>query len=174
MVKRKKYVSYASTVKNEKLPGKHLPVCLHFFLFLYWKSSLCNTQYSIFSQLTTDFFYFDKLKSTKENTNIYIYSKFKTEYEMNNYILNINYEDRKLLCKMCVSDHFLEIERGRYTRIKKENRICKFCDLKEVEDEFHFFFKCKNNHTLRNILYKDINGICPKINEYDRAKKNYN
>ena len=68
-------------------------------------------------------------------------------------------------------DHFLEIERGRYTRIKKENGICKCCDIKEVEDEFHFFFKCKNNHTLRNILYKDINGICPKINEYDRAKK---
>jgi len=36
---------------------------------------------------------------------------------------------------------------------------------------FHFFFRCKNNHTLRNILYKDINGICPKFNEYDRAKK---
>jgi hypothetical protein len=91
---------------------------------------------------------------------------------MNNYILNINYEDRKLLCKMQVSNHFLEIERGRYTRIKKENtRICKFCDLKEIEDEFHFFFRCKNNHTLRNILYKDINGICLKFNEYDRAKK---
>jgi superfamily II helicase len=91
-------------------------------------------------------------------------SKEKMKFIFNffyNYILNINYEDRKLLCKMCVSDHFLEIERGRYTRIKKENRICKFCDLKEVEDEFHFFFRCKNNHTLRNILYKDINGICP-------------
>ena len=49
--------------------------------------------------------------------------------------------------------------------------MCKFCDLKEVEDEFHFFFRCKNNHTLRNILYTDINGICPKFNEYDRAKK---
>jgi len=46
---------------------------------------------------------------------IYIYSKIKTEYEMNNYILNINYEDRKHLCKMRVSDHFLEIERGRCT-----------------------------------------------------------
>ena len=78
---------------------------------------------------------------------------------MNNYILNINYEDRKILCKMRVSDHFLYIvERGKYTRIKKENRICKFCDLKEVEDEFHFLFRCKNNHTLRNILYKDINS----------------
>ena len=109
-------------------------------------------------------------KSTKENSKIYIYSKIKTEYEMNNYILNINYEDRKLSCKMRVSDHFLEIERGRYTRIKKENRICKFCELKDVEDEFHFFFRCKNNHTLKNILCKDINGICPKFNEYDRAK----
>ena len=73
---------------------------------------------------------------------------------------------------MHVLDHFLEIERGRrYTRIKKENRICKFCDLKEVEDESHFFFRCKHNHTLRNILYTDINEICPKFNEYDRAKK---
>ena len=27
------------------------------------------------------------------------------------------------------------------------------------------------NQTLRNILYKDINGICPKFNEYDKAKK---
>jgi hypothetical protein len=53
--------------------------------------------------------FFDKLKSTKENSKIHIYSKIKTEYEMNNYILNINYEDRKLLCKMRVSDHFLEI-----------------------------------------------------------------
>ena len=25
--------------------------------------------------------------------------------------------------------------------------------------------------TLRNILYRDINGICSKFNEYDRAKK---
>jgi hypothetical protein len=95
--------------------------------------------------------FFEKLKSTKENSKIYIlvYSKFKTEYEMNNYILNINYEDRK--------DHFLEIERGRYTRIKKENRICKFCDLKEVEDEFHFFFRCKNNsYSVLNLLYTSI------------------
>ena len=27
-----------------------------------------------------------------------------------------------------------------------------------------------NNHTLRNILYKDINGIYPNSNEYDTAK----
>jgi hypothetical protein len=45
------------------------------------------------------------------------------------------------------------------------------CVSSSFNDEFHFFFRCKNNHTLRNILYKDVNGICPKFNEYDRAKK---
>jgi ABC-type uncharacterized transport system ATPase subunit len=69
--------------------------------------------------------------------------------------LIINYEDRKLSCKMRVSDHFLEIERGRYTRIKKENKICKFCELKDVEDEFHFFFRCV---FLRVVLTMRLNG----------------
>jgi hypothetical protein len=74
---------------------------------------------------------------------------------------------------MRVSDHFLEIQKGRYTRIKKENRICKFCDLKEVEDEFHFFFRCKNNHTLKNILYKDITESVLNLMNMTQLK-NYN
>jgi hypothetical protein len=32
-----------------------------------------------------------------------------------------------------------------------------------LQSERHFI-----NHTLRNILYTDINGICPKFNEYDK------
>jgi hypothetical protein len=36
---------------------------------------------------------------------------------------------------------------------------------------FVYLNRSCNNYTLRNILYKDINGICPKFNEYDRAKK---
>ena len=62
---------------------------------------------------------------------------------------------------------FLKLKEEDTQELKTKIEICKFCDLKEVEDEFHFFFRCKNNHTLRNILYKDINGICPKFNEYD-------
>ena len=43
---------------------------------------------------------------------------------------------------MRISDHFLEIERGRYRNIQREKRICQKCNLNEVEDEVHFFFIC--------------------------------
>jgi hypothetical protein len=83
-------------------------IFLKVWLFLHlkkkWNSSSTSFKsqnlHILFSFLIYEELFFDKLKSTKENNKIYIYSKIKTEYEMNNNILNINYEDRKLLCKM--------------------------------------------------------------------------
>jgi hypothetical protein len=39
--------------------------------------------------------------------------------------------------KYRVSNHKLQIERGRYENIHHEERICKLCDSGEVENEFH-------------------------------------
>ena len=36
----------------------------------------------------------------------------------------------------------LEIETGRYLGIKQDERLCKMCDLGEVEDEIHFLVGC--------------------------------
>ena len=41
---------------------------------------------------------------------------------------------------MRISDHALEIERGRYNKINREQRICRQCHLNVIEDEEHFFF----------------------------------
>ena len=35
---------------------------------------------------------------------------------------------------------FLKLKEEDTQELKKKYRICKFCDLKEVEDEFHFFY----------------------------------
>jgi hypothetical protein len=35
------------------------------------------------------------------------------------------FENRKLIVKMRISDHVLEIERGRYNKINSEQRICR-------------------------------------------------
>ena len=43
---------------------------------------------------------------------------------------------RKLICKLRTSDHSLE--RGRYRKIPRNERICKKC--KTIDDEFHLFF----------------------------------
>ena len=55
-----------------------------------------------------------------------------------------------------MSDHSLEIESGRYKNITREERICKYCNLSEIGDEYHFFLKCTANHSLRNNLFNKI------------------
>jgi hypothetical protein len=55
-----------------------------------------------------------------------------------------------------VSDHSLEIETGRYKTITREEIICKNCNLNEIGDEYHFFWKCTANHSLRSNLFKNI------------------
>ena len=44
---------------------------------------------------------------------------------------------------MIISDHVLEIERGRYNKINREQRICRQCHLNVIEDDEHFFFHCQ-------------------------------
>ena len=67
--------------------------------------------------------------------------------EKNYYLNHPNKEHRKLLAKFRVSDHELLIEKGRYTKIPRDQRLCKNCNL--IEDEIHFFFQCKNNILVR-------------------------
>ncbi len=93
--------------------------------------------------------FFDKLKATTETSKIFLYSKIKTEYTINNFIYQSNFESRQNICKMRISDHPLEIERGRYKKVKREDRICTHCNKNQIEDEFHFFFKCSKYNNIR-------------------------
>ena len=66
------------------------------------------------------------------------------------------YRHFKLFTKLRVSDHRLEIEKGTYTNITREERIFQKCNLNEIGDEYHLFFKCTANHSLRNNLVNKI------------------
>ena len=44
--------------------------------------------------------------------------------------------------------HSLEIEKGRYYNIPRENRVC-LCKAGKVEDELHLFLDCPSNTHLR-------------------------
>ena len=38
--------------------------------------------------------------------------------------------------------HSLRIHTGRYNRLERNLGLCQLCDSNEIEDEFHFIFKC--------------------------------
>ena len=46
----------------------------------------------------------------------------------------------------------LAILTGKWYKTKKEERVSKFCDLNEVENETHFLLQCRNYKDLRQGL----------------------
>lgn len=85
------------------------------------------------------------------------YKLFKSSFEMENYLWLQIPRYRISLCRLRTSSHHLEIERGRYTipKTPAESRICKQCNLNEVEDEIHFVLNCSQHDVLR----VDLNNI---------------
>ena len=65
---------------------------------------------------------------------------------------------RRTLSQYRLSNHKLQIERGRYENIPQDERIYRFCNSGEVENEYHFALTCQKYEDLRinsdNILKK--------------------
>ena len=92
------------------------------------------------------------------------FRNFKNEYKTEEYLSLIqNPTVRRTFSQYRISNHKLQIERGRYENIPREERICKLCDSGEVENEFHFAATCQkyqhlrdnSNSTLKNMF--DLN-----------------
>ena len=84
-------------------------------------------------------------KNKKFSNKLRTYCKFKTEWGFENYLKVLKKPERTSLLKFRIGISPLRIETGRYEhgkRLPPEERICKCCDLMQVEDELHFFSEC--------------------------------
>ena len=57
------------------------------------------------------------------------------------------------------------VEMGRHfsPKLPLSERICKLCNLHEVEDEFHFVMKCTKYNFQRDRLFKELSEITTLI-----------
>ena len=70
-----------------------------------------------------------------------------------------NYGNRTALNRFLTSSHHLAIERGRYSSIPRDKRICSWCNgigLSLVEDEEHLLFTCLQYITPRIKMSDDL------------------
>ena len=82
---------------------------------------------------------------------------FKDNFETELYIKQrIPKFQRSIFAQLRVGILPLEIEVGRYYRIKVENRICKLCK-EDIEDEIHFMCKCKSLKEIRDKYFLLLN-----------------
>ena len=89
------------------------------------------------------------------------YRQFKTDFKREEYLLHTPIVKHRIaMTKLRISNHCLEIERGRYARPYKkvEQRLCPSCPNK-VEDEIHFTLQCKTYEQNRNILLESMEKI---------------
>lgn len=75
------------------------------------------------------------------------YDTIVKEYQLEPYLLSTNNrKHRQAMSKLRISAHDLDVERGRYRNVPREQRLCKICNV--VEDEIHFLDNCQ--------IYTDI------------------
>ena len=73
------------------------------------------------------------------STRLQSYSLIKHELNLETYLKVLsNKKYRIALCKFRLSAHNLNIEAGRYENIPRQNRKCIYCNMNQVEDEYHF------------------------------------
>ena len=60
--------------------------------------------------------------------------------------------NRKTPAKLRISNHKLNIERGRYDKISRCDRICPVCSL-NIEDDIHFLFDCPKYSSIKDEFF---------------------
>ena len=82
---------------------------------------------------------------------------------------------RKAICKLRISAHNLLIETGRFSKgriLPREERICRFCSINAIENEFHFLTQCSLYNSERVKLFekvRDFNCNFVLLNDIDKA-----
>ena len=104
----------------------------------------------------------------QESSKLEFYRTLKQEYKFKNYHQIKDRKHKAALTKLRISAHKLHIETGRYkkydkdlkkyTNIPKDERRCQTCP-NEVEDEYHFLFKCQRNLALRRECLNQMESI---------------
>lgn len=98
--------------------------------------------------------FLNKIEQYDESSKFLLYKKLNPSLEGEFYLKSSNFTIRNTFTKLRISDHNLEIERGRYFKIPRQERLCKVCN--DIEDEAHFILKCKTNEKLRESLFNSL------------------
>ena len=84
------------------------------------------------------------------------FTELKQTYEKERYVNLKNFEIQFALSKLRLSSNTLAVVTGKWYRFKKENRLCSFCSVNAMQDEFSFLIDCPNYKKLRKSVLKFI------------------
>ena len=96
-------------------------------------------------------------KNAENEGKLRTYFKFKSIFKQELYLNTVrDINTRQQLSRFRTSSHDLEIEKGRYRNVSKDQRLCSFCNKNAVEDELHFLLECCHYNKYREVFIETI------------------
>ena len=106
------------------------------------------------------------------------YFQIKDVYETELYVkANLTRNQRSLVAQLRTGILPLALETGRFTQTPEEDRLCRLCELGEVENETHFVLYCPRYDDFRNVLFGELFVKKPEmfwISDDDKMKWLFN
>ena len=89
-------------------------------------------------------------------------------YLQTNITINLSPAERSILAQYRTGTLSLQIELGRFSQTKLEERLCKICNNECVEDELHFALFCPMYMTARKECFESVEITF--VNNYEILK----
>ena len=139
-------------IKNWSLNVKHLLETSGFaHVWIYPESVNSDLFLPIFLLRLKDMYISNWRSDLEASTSLLLFKELKINFEISDYLLCLrNVKNRIVLSRLRLSSHKLAIEKGRHLNVERNQRKCIYCDLNEIEDEFHFILMCPKYVDLRN------------------------
>ena len=101
------------------------------------------------------------------STRLSFYRLFKSSFEMEEDLQkHINTRYQIILSRFRLYSNNLNIETGRYSGQEKDTRKCVMCNMKSVEDDYHFLLVCPKYQELRRKFFKRYYCCFPTKNKF--------
>ena len=102
--------------------------------------------------------------SLSNSSKLDFYRSIKSSFTWEHYLDNIsNFNERRSVARLRCSAHKLNIETGRYTNIKRSDRLCGFClttnNIATIENENHILSDCPNGDEIRLSYLSSVRDI---------------
>lgn len=137
------------------------------FSYLWNANTVSNLQLSRVIERVYDQFYQSWFESLRTSSKLSTYSKIKSKFGVEKYLHCVsNNKYRIELAKFRCSAHRLAVEEGRYRNIEREQRLCVYCNMSVVEDEYHFLLICPLYRELRVKYLPRYYYTWPNLNKF--------
>ena len=115
----------------------------------YPESVKINSFIAVLKTRLIDTFLTEARVGIRNSSSLSLFKELDCKNEIAPYLTLLSNEKyRNALAKIRLSSHSLKIEAGRHNDTSRANRKCPFCDLNDIEDEYHFIIICP--------LYSDL------------------